>query len=83
VPCQRQNALANSDVPKDIAAFADSGGEVLVYGVEEEQRKATGRIDVGDLSEGYERTYRRVARALLRCAAQTCQRRQPLGQDVT
>lgn len=53
--------LAKSDFPKDVAAFANSGGGVIVYGVTEEQRKATGRVDVGEVSESYERTLRRVA----------------------
>jgi len=56
-----QRALAQSDVPKDIAAFANSGGGVLVYGMAEEGRKATERVDVGEISEAYERTLRSVA----------------------
>lgn len=54
-------ALAQSDVVKDIAAFANSGGGVLVFGITEDQHKATGRYDTGQLSEPYERTLRRVA----------------------
>ena len=34
---------------------------MLVYGVTEEQRRATGRGDVGEVTESYERTLRRVA----------------------
>lgn len=44
-----------------MAAFANSGGGVIVFGIEETQRKATGRLDIGDVSESYERTLRRVA----------------------
>lgn len=55
-----EKALANSDVVKDIAAFANSGGGMLVFGVTEDQRRATGRFDVGEVSESYERTLRRV-----------------------
>lgn len=55
-----EKALAKSDVVKDIAAFANSGGGVVVFGVTEDQRRATGRFDVGEVSESYERTLRRV-----------------------
>lgn len=53
--------LAKSDLVKDIAAFANSGGGILVLGVTEENGRATGRADVGDIDERYERTLRRVA----------------------
>lgn len=56
-----QRALAQSDIPKDIAAFANSGGGVLVFGMAEEGRTATERVDVGGISEAYERTLRSVA----------------------
>lgn len=56
-----QKALAQSDFPKDIAAFANSGGGALVFGMAEEVRKATERVDVGEISEAYERTLRSVA----------------------
>jgi hypothetical protein len=56
-----EKALAQSDAVKDIAAFANSGGGVLVFGVIEDRRRATGRVDVGGVSESYERTLRRVA----------------------
>lgn len=53
--------LAKGEFPKDVAAFANSGGGILVYGVKEDQRKATARVDVGEIDENYERTLRRVA----------------------
>lgn len=53
--------LANGDVPKDIAAMANRGGGMIVYGVDEEQRKATRRVPVSDFGENEERTYRSVA----------------------
>ncbi|MGL5861592.1 MAG: AlbA family DNA-binding domain-containing protein [Phycicoccus sp.] len=56
-----EKALAQSDFPKDVAAFANSGGGVLVFGVTEEQCRATDRVDVGEVTESYERTLRRVA----------------------
>jgi hypothetical protein len=53
--------LNATDYPKDIAAMANSGGGVILYGVAEEDKKATARVDVGDLSEGHERTLRIAA----------------------
>lgn len=56
-----QSGLAQTDVPKDIAAMANSGGGMIVYGVTEKQKAATGRKDTGDFTEAHERTFRRVA----------------------
>lgn len=53
--------LPQTDFPKDVAAMANSGGGVIVFGVREEQKTATGRIDVGELDEGYERSLRSAA----------------------
>lgn len=53
--------LYQTDVPKDIAAMANSGGGMIVYGVEEDQKAATGRKDTGEFAENHERTYRKVA----------------------
>ena len=53
--------LSSTDVPKDIAAMANGGGGVIVYGVEENQKAATGRKDTGEFTENHERTYRKVA----------------------
>ena len=53
--------LSQTDVPKDIAAMANSGGGMIVYGVEEHGKAATGRSDAGEFTEGYERAYRSVA----------------------
>ncbi|SEN81499.1 AlbA family DNA-binding domain-containing protein [Cryobacterium luteum] len=53
--------LSQTDVPKDIAAMANSGGGMIVYGVAESQKAATGRKDVGEFTEGHERAYRSAA----------------------
>ncbi|MGL5824950.1 MAG: AlbA family DNA-binding domain-containing protein, partial [Nocardioides sp.] len=53
--------LAGSDVVKDLAAFANSGGGMLVFGVTEKEKKATGLVDVGEVTESFERTLRRAA----------------------
>jgi len=58
-PAQRE--LAQSDTVKDIAAMANSGGGLIVFGVEEVEKRATGRCDVGELGENYVRTLCRVA----------------------
>src|SRR3546814_15874195 len=41
--------------------MANSGGGMIVYGVKENQKVATGRADTGEFSEGHERAYRSVA----------------------
>lgn len=53
--------LPQTDFPKDVAAMANSGGGVIVYGVLESQRAATERIDVGEFDEAYERSLRSAA----------------------
>lgn len=53
--------LPQTDFPKDVAAMANSGGGVIVYGVREEQKAATSRVDVGELDEAYERSLRSAA----------------------
>ncbi|MGW4087014.1 AlbA family DNA-binding domain-containing protein [Streptomyces sp. NPDC004822] len=53
--------ITQTDFPKDIAAMANNGGGVIVYGVLESQKAASGRADVGDFDEVYERTLRSAA----------------------
>ncbi|AGZ44202.1 transcriptional regulator [Actinoplanes friuliensis DSM 7358] len=53
--------MPQTDFPKDVAAMANSGGGVIVYGVREAQRAATERVDVGDFDETYERSLRSAA----------------------
>lgn len=55
------NGISQTDIPKDIAAMANSGGGMIVYGVEEVEKAATGRKDAGDFTERYERAYRSAA----------------------
>lgn len=50
--------LPQTDFPKDVAAMANSGGGVIVYGVREEQKAAVERVDVGEFDEAYERSLR-------------------------
>lgn len=56
-----QKGLKDTDFPKDVAAMANSGGGVIVYGVQENEKAATSRVDVDELTEGHERTLRSVA----------------------
>ncbi|UTI63335.1 ATP-binding protein [Paraconexibacter antarcticus] len=53
--------LPQTDFPKDVAAMANSGGGVIVFGVRENQKAATARVDVGELDEAYERSLRSAA----------------------
>jgi hypothetical protein len=53
--------LPQTDFPKDVAAMANSGGGVIVFGVSETQKAAAARVDVGEFDEGYERSLRSAA----------------------
>jgi Putative DNA-binding domain len=53
--------LPQTDFPKDVAAMANSGGGVIVYGVSEVQKAATERVDVGLFDEVHERSLRSAA----------------------
>jgi hypothetical protein len=53
--------LPQTDYPKDVAAMANSGGGVIVFGVREVQKAATERVDVGEFDEAYERSFRSAA----------------------
>ncbi|WP_459982142.1 AlbA family DNA-binding domain-containing protein [Nocardioides sp. AN3] len=54
--------LPQSDFPKDVAAMANSGGGVIVFGIDEDQKLAIGRLDIGELNEEqYERALRSAA----------------------
>jgi hypothetical protein len=51
----------DSDIVKDIAAFANASGGIIVFGVTETGKAADGRHDAGELTEKYERTIRQVS----------------------
>lgn len=53
--------LSQTDFPKDIAAMANRAGGVIVFGVRETQKAATGRVDTGNLDEAFERALRSAA----------------------
>lgn len=53
--------LTQTDFPKDVAAMANSGGGLIIYGVTETAKIATGRVDVGECDEPYERSLRSAA----------------------
>jgi hypothetical protein len=53
--------VTQSDFPKDVAAMANIGGGVIVYGITEQQKEAQRRVDVGELDETHERTLRSAA----------------------
>jgi predicted HTH transcriptional regulator len=53
--------LPKADFPKDIAAMANSGGGMIVYGVVEQHKAAAGRADTGDLTEVHERSLHSAA----------------------
>lgn len=54
-------SLSAGDFPKDIAAMANSGGGIIVYGVKESGKAATERVDVTDFGERRESGLRAVA----------------------
>lgn len=53
--------LPQSDVKKDLAAMANYGGGVLVYGVTDNNSHAGSRLDVGKVDDNYIQAYQRVA----------------------
>jgi hypothetical protein len=53
--------LTHTDFPKDVAAMANSGGGVIVFGVRESQKAAVARVDVGEFDEVHERALRSAA----------------------
>lgn len=53
--------LSQTDFPKDVAAMANSGGGLIVYGVRESQKAAIERVDVGEFDETYERALHSAA----------------------
>lgn len=53
--------LPETDFPKDVAAMANSGGGVIIFGVRESRKAATERVDVGKFDEAYERLLRSAA----------------------
>ncbi|EHB57970.1 AAA-4 family protein [Mycolicibacterium rhodesiae JS60] len=53
--------IPQTEFPKDVAAMANSGGGVIVYGVREEQKAAIERVDVGEFDEAHERSLRNAA----------------------
>ncbi len=55
----------DSDIVKDIAAFANAGGGIIVFGVSDKNKAADERHDAGDLTENYERTIRQVCMAAI------------------
>jgi hypothetical protein len=55
----------DSGIVKDIAAFANAGGGIIVFGVTETNKAADGRHDAGELTESYERAIRQVSMAAI------------------
>jgi hypothetical protein len=60
-----QKDLKTSELPKDVAAMANSGGGLIVYGVDEKDKAATKRVPEEKCDESYERTLRDVARSAI------------------
>jgi hypothetical protein len=56
----KPGGLSETDFPKDVAAMANRGGGIIIYGVTEKDKKATGRTDVGELSEHHDRAMHAV-----------------------
>jgi hypothetical protein len=61
-----QKGLTETDFPKDVAAMANCGGGVLVYGVQEAEKVATARSDAGEVDEHWERALQAAAVSAIR-----------------
>jgi len=74
-------SVATSEFPKDIAAMANSGGGVIVYGVKDSgEAEAAERCDVGDFGDSQETLLRRAAISAITPPVFGLDIR-PLGQD--
>ncbi|NQX33299.1 helix-turn-helix domain-containing protein [Herbiconiux sp. VKM Ac-2851] len=60
-----QKEFRESDIVKDIAAFANASGGIIVFGVNETNKVASGRVDAGQLTENYERTIHQTCMAAI------------------
>lgn len=57
--------IRDSDILKDIAAFSNSGGGTLIFGVAEKDKAATGFVDCGDFTQQHERALRDAALTMI------------------
>lgn len=60
-----QRKFRESNIVKDIAALANAGGGMIVFGIEENNKAASRRVDAGELTENYERTIQQVCMAAI------------------
>lgn len=56
-----KESLVQSDVKKDLAAMANYGGGVIIYGVTDSDSRAGTRLDAGPVDDNYIQAYQRVA----------------------
>jgi len=56
-----KESLVQSDVKKDLAAMANYGGGVIIYGVTDSDSRAGTRLDTGAVDDNYIQAYQRVA----------------------
>lgn len=56
-----KESLVQSDVKKDLAAMANYGGGVIIYGVTDSDSRAGARLDTGPVDDNYIQAYQRVA----------------------
>lgn len=56
-----KESLVQSDVKKDLAAMANYGGGVIIYGVTDSDSRAGTRLDTGPVDDNYIQAYQRVA----------------------
>ncbi|NVM96081.1 AlbA family DNA-binding domain-containing protein [Arthrobacter wenxiniae] len=61
LPMDTQKPDWKNEFAKDVAAMANSGGGVIVFGVEEEKAVASRIVSTGGISDAQERTLRSIA----------------------